>query len=364
MQGVENYAEALCAFSLPQNIIATTPYGNGHINETLLLTGDAGAKYILQRVNKEVFSDPIAVINNTAGVTAYLRAALEARKEDPQRRVLRLLPTHDGQYFYRDAKGEVWRVYDFIPRTRVLLYTNKPAVFAAAGTAFGRFCRMLEAYPANALYTTIPRFHDTPHRMAQLDAAVTTDACGRVRAVQRELEQAYAYKNICATLTRMRAQGVLPVRVTHNDTKLNNVLFDEDSDTALCVVDLDTVMPGLIAYDFGDAIRAGANAASADEKELSKVELRLTMYEAFARAYLHELKHILTAAETETLFMGALLMTLECGLRYLADYINGDVYFRPAYREQNLQKARVQLRLAADMQKKRDEMLRITSRLV
>ncbi len=364
MQSVETYAEVLRAFSLPQSILSATPYGKGHINETLLLTGDAGAKYILQRINKAVFSDPVAVIENIAGVTSYLRAAFEARNEDPNGRVLRLLPARDGRCYYQDAKDEVWRVYDFIPRTRVLLYTNKPTVFAAAGTAFGQFCHMLKAYPANTLHTTIPRFHDTPHRMAQLDAAVAADTCGRVHAVQRELEQAYAYRDVCATLSLLRAQGVLPLRVTHNDTKLNNVLFDEASDTALCVVDLDTVMPGLVAYDFGDAIRAGANAASADERELSKVALRLTMYEAFARAYLHELKDVLTAAETETLFMGALLMTLECGLRYLTDYINGDLYFHPAYQEQNLQKARVQLCLAADMQKKRDAMLRITSQLI
>ncbi|MDD4075897.1 MAG: aminoglycoside phosphotransferase family protein [Eubacteriales bacterium] len=364
MQGLKDDADAVRHFRFPQKIISAIPYGHGHINKTYLLTDEAGERYILQRINKNAFPDPPAVMENIAGVTAHLRAAFAARGEDPQRRVPHLLPALDGRYWYRDANLEYWRVYGFIPRTRVFRRTDNPAIFAAAGSAFGLFCRMLEDYPTNTLHTTVPRFHDTPHRMAQLDAAVAADACGRVHAVRRELAEAYAFRDVCATLTDMCEAGVLPLRVTHNDTKLSNVLFDEASDTALCVVDLDTVMPGLIACDFGDAIRAGANAADAEEKELSKVALRLDMYEAFAQAYLYALKPVLTAAEAEALPMGALLMTLECGLRYLTDYISGDVYFQPAWDGQNLQKARVQLRLALDMQKKRDDMLRITSRLI
>lgn len=349
--------EILEAFCLRGKPVRCEPYGQGHINETYLVRTDEPHDYILQRLNTQVFPDAEGLMRNVAAVSAHLK-----RKCDDPRRVLTLVPTVGGTLCHRDENGGYWRVLEFVPGGICLEQARSPEDMRQSGAAFGGFQKQLADFPAETLVETIPRFHDTPERYRQLRQAIAEDRAGRLRQVRPEVEEYLAREAEADGLMRLHREGALPTRVTHNDTKLNNVMLDAETQTALCVLDLDTVMPGLAANDFGDAIRFGASTALEDERDLNKVALSLPYYEAFAEGFLGACGDAMTDAELETLPLGAKLMTLECGARFLADYLNGDVYFHVSREGHNLDRARTQLKLVKDMERKWHDMRRIVAR--
>lgn len=351
------YERIAAAFQLDGAVKTCENFGHGHINHTLKVTTDTGAEYILQRINKYVFRNPVRLMKNVCSVTEYLRQ----RCEDPQT-ALRFIPTRKGKrFYYQDEEGEYWRMYDFVGGF-CLDTPETPNDFYQSALAFGQFQRQLADFPAETLYETIPEFHNTIDRYRQFKESVSVDACGRAADVQDEINFMLEREYLGGTLQRMRESGELPLRVTHNDTKLNNVLLSRETRKPLCVLDLDTVMPGLSLYDFGDSIRFGAATAAEDEKDLNKVSMDLEMFEVYTRGYM-EAATTLTDKEVEMLPMGALIMTLECGVRFLKDHLDGDLYFKIAYPGHNLDRARTQIKLVADMQSKWDEMNQIVAKL-
>ena len=349
--------EILAGFRLPEGERTAEPFGNGHINHTYRVRiAGAEEQYILQRINSYVFKRPREVMENMQRVTEYLQERIREEGGDPERETLRLVPARSGACWTEDGEGEVWRLLLFVPDTVSPQLPDDLGVLEECGRAFGRFSRRLKDFPAASLHETIPAFHDTPVRLRQLEEAAERDACGRLKDVGPEMDFARSREAETRILTDALAAGKLPLRVTHNDTKVNNVLLDRKTGKAVCVVDLDTVMPGLTAYDFGDAIRVGACSAEEDERDLGKVRLELPKFRAFAKGFLSELKGELTQEELLSLEAGARLMTLENGLRFLADHLNGDVYFRIHRPGQNLDRARAQFALLADMERHSGEM--------
>ena len=340
------------AFTLNGTPVSWREFGHGHINSTFKVTTDTGAEYILQKINKYVFRQPIRLMANVIAVTNYL----QTRVEDP-RMAMHFILTKKGESYFRDSEGDFWRMYDFM-QGFCLDAPESDEDFYQSGLAFGRFQGLLADFPADSLYETIPEFHNTIDRYAQFKASVAEDPLGRLANVQEEVSFVLEHEEVGSILQNMRVSGELPLRVTHNDTKLNNVLLDRLTRKSLCVLDLDTVMPGLSVHDFGDTIRFGAATAAEDEQDLSKMSLDLHMFEVYTRGFL-EAATALTDREVEMLPLGALTMTLEVGLRFLKDYIDGDLYFKTAYPEHNLVRARTQLKLVADMEEKMDEMHRI-----
>ena len=347
--------KAACEFQTAGVPVSCERYGHGHINETYLLKTRI-KKYILQKVNRNVFKDVPALMNNIALVTRHL-----SRLEADPRKVLTLVPARDGRDYWVDEEGEYWRAYDFIEGSVCLEQAASAAHMRESGVAFGRFQKMLSDFPAEALSETIHRFHDTPSRYLQLRSAAEADALGRLKHVRRELDFALAREDDAGRMVEMLRAGELPLRVTHNDTKLNNVMLDDKTYTALCVIDLDTVMPGLAGNDFGDSIRFGASTAAEDEQDLGKVALNIDYYRAYARGFLGACGGSLTRSEIETLPLGAKLMTLECGVRFLADYLSGDTYFRIHREGHNLDRCRTQFKLVDDMERKWREMGQIVA---
>ena len=329
-------------------------YGNGHINRTLLVTTDSGNRYILQRINHYVFKEPVKVVANGKAVTDFLR-----NKTGNPNSALHYIPAKTGEYCYKDPEGEYWRMYDFV-EAFCLEAPETLADFYESAVAFGTFQLLLSDYPVHTLHEIIPNFHNTIDRYRQLKEAIAADVAGRKASAQKEIEFAMAQEEIGGTLQRMLEAGELPLRVTHNDTKLNNVLLDANTRKSLCVIDLDTVMPGLSAYDFGDSIRFGAATTREDDPDPANMKLDLDRYEAYTRGFLSAATK-LTDKEVQVIPYGALIMTLEVGIRFLADYLNGDVYFRTAYPEHNLVRCRTQLALVADMLKNWDKMNQIVS---
>lgn len=356
-------AEAFCLKGTPREI---TPYGNGHINDTFLLScDDAGTerKYILQRMNRSIFKNPCNLMENVANVTAYLRKMITARGGDPDRETLNVIKTKNGENFYEDSLHNFWRIFLFIDGTVCQEKVESREDFYDSGVAFGGFQQLLAGYPADTLHETIPLFHHTPSRFRDFKKAVAEDPLGRAHTVQAEIEFALEREADTHVLTDLLKKGKLPLRVTHNDTKLNNILFDAKTKKALCIIDLDTVMPGLSLYDFGDSIRFGASTGAEDERDLSKIELDLSLFEAFTRGFLEGCAGSLTPSETSLLPMGAKLMTYECGIRFLADFLVGDTYFKIHRENQNLDRARTQFKLVADMEKKWEHMTDTVRRL-
>lgn len=333
----------LSRFALSGAPVSLERFGNGHINGTQLVVCEGGARYILQKINTNVFRRPEALMRNIELVTEHLR-----RKVSDPRGVLRLVFTRDGKSFAIES-GEYWRVYESVEGS-VCYESATSELFYESAVAFGRFQNQLADFPAERLAETIPRFHDTPDRYAAFHRAVTDNAAGRASDVQREIDFVLAREDFSHTLTDMQAAGELPLRVTHNDTKINNVLFDEKTNKALCVVDLDTVMPGLSVNDFGDAIRFGASTAAEDERDLSRVQFDLGLFETYVKGYLSTCGASLTKAEKAMLPTGAKMMTLECGMRFLADHLAGDVYFHVSRAGQNLDRARTQFCLLGQME--------------
>ena len=317
------------------------PFGNGHINNTYLITIDGvKERYILQRINSYVFIRPQEVMENMLHITEYLQERISAEGGDPDRATIRLVPSVTGEPWVKDEKGEVWRVMLCVPDTVSPQHPDDLHVLEECGKAFGCFSRRLNHFPAATLHETIIAFHDTPNRLRQLEDAISADPCGRVKDVAEEIAFARAREAETRILLEAHAAGKLPLRVTHNDTKVNNVLLDRDTGKAVCVIDLDTVMPG----------------PEEDERDLEKVRLELPKAEAFARGFLGELKGALSEEEVLSLEAGARLMTFENGMRFLADHLNGDKYFRIHRPGQNLDRARTQFALLADMEKHQEEM--------
>ena len=352
----------IAQFALPQGESEAMPYGNGHINDTLCVTVHAEGgdrRYILQRVNSYVFPRPVDVIENIERVTAYLRDVITREGGDPERETLTLVETKDGGHYTLADDGELWRMYLFVEGTKSVDLPDTPALFALSGRAFGRFQQQLGAFDASQLHETIVDFHNTPARYRQLEDAIARNEAGRLDQVGEEVAFCRGYAREVHTLLDALHAGEIPLRVTHNDTKLNNVLLDAQTGEGVCVIDLDTVMPGLAAYDFGDSIRTGANTAAEDETDLERVQFSLPMFKAFAEGYLAEAGAALNAREKALLPMGAKLMTLECGMRFLADHLNGDKYFKVHRENHNLDRARTQFALVRRMEEKWDEMTEI-----
>ena len=356
--------EAIEAFDISGRLLSKEPYGNGHINDTFLLTfglpEGQTRRYILQRMNHSIFKKPEELMENVSGITAYLRQAIIRQGGDPDRETLNVVKTRDDRNYYKDSEGGFWRIFLFVEQTICLEQVQSHEDFYRCGAAFGNFQRMLAKYPAQTLHETIPDFHNTVVRFQNLKRAIEENRAGRAHLVQKEIAFALEREKDASVLTDLLQDGKLPLKVTHNDTKLNNILFDAHTKKALCIIDLDTVMPGLSLYDFGDSIRFGASTGAEDERDLNKVELDLSLYEAFTGGYLEGCGGSLTEKEIEMLPMGAKLMTYECGIRFLADYLEGDVYFRIHREGHNLDRARTQFKLVADMEKKWEKMKAVT----
>ncbi|MBO5883851.1 MAG: aminoglycoside phosphotransferase family protein [Clostridia bacterium] len=348
--------ETLSEYSHIGKIISCELYGNGHINDTFL-TVTENKRYILQRINNTVFPHPDEIMENIAGVTEHIRA----KAGDPKRATLTVVKTNNGAPFYKDSIGSYWRMYDFVEGTVARDRAEGIEDFETCGEAFGRFQGMLADFDASRLHEAIVNFHNTPVRYENLMRAVAADKVGRAESVREEISFAMAHEEFAKTLALAYESGDLPLRVTHNDTKLNNILFDSVNKAPVCVIDLDTVMGGFSVNDFGDSIRFGANTAAEDETDLSLVSLDLGLFEAYTRGFLRGCDGRLTEKEIELLPVGAMMMTFECGMRFLTDYLEGDVYFRIHHEGHNLERARNQFALVADMEKKLDAMKTIVA---
>ena len=349
------------AFAFDGPIVKNESFGNGHINDTLLLTTAKGTQYILQKMNTYVFTNPQGLMENVFGVTEYLKKRIVEQGGDPNRETLTFIQTRSGDLYYNGPEG-AFRAYRFQSDLFALNAARNAQDFYASGKAYGRFQSLLGDYPADTLHETIPHFHDTPQRMQQLKAAIEKNAAGRKDTAQEEIAFALEREASCGIVMDLQARGALPVRVTHNDTKLNNVLLDPKTGEGVCVIDLDTVMPGQAIFDFGDSIRYGASTAAEDEPDLSKVHLDLELFDAYTRGFLEGCNNVLTPAEKSLLPTGAWMMTLECGVRFLADYLNGDVYFKTSYPTHNLVRARTQFKLVLEMEEKQDQMQAIVAK--
>ena len=358
-EGDSVISQILAAYALPGTVADVARHGKGHINDTFCVvckTPEGGtARFILQRLSQAAFPHPEEVMENFVGITSYLRREILAEGGDPLRETLSLVKTGDGADFVTDAEGRAWRLMPFIENAECY-QSATPELFAASGRAFGRFQYMLRDYPARTLHETIPHFHDTESRFEQFLAALEADKLNRAEGVSPEIQFILRRKADCGVALRALREGKLPLRVTHNDTKLNNILIDRDTREGICIIDLDTTMPGLAINDFGDSIRFGANHCMEDEQDLTKVNFDISLYEVFTRGFLEGARGSLTPAELEYLPWGARLMTLECGIRFLTDYLDGDHYFHVSHPRQNLDRARTQLKLVKDMEEQFDAM--------
>ena len=337
--------------------------GNGHINSTYIITVEGGKRYVLQILNTDIFKDPVGVMNNIVAVTDHIRAGLVKAGEDAERGTLRVIGTTDGQNGFADDEGRFWRAYDFVEGTVCRLTMDSPETFTRVGEAFGDFQRRLADFDASVLIESIPNFHNTKNRYANFLAALEKNTSGRAHLVENEIKFVTDRAEKCALIVDALADGSLPLRVTHNDTKLSNILLDETTEEAVCIIDLDTVMPGSSLYDFGDSIRSGATSAAEDEPDLSKVQFLPHMFEAYARGFIKGCGGALTDKEIAMLPIGGYMLTLETGIRFLTDYLDGDTYFHTDYAEHNLVRARTQFKLVADMEACMEELDAIVAKL-
>lgn len=352
-------------FDIVGEFLSATPYGSGHINDTkLIVTAEAGVEhmYILQRINTNVFKDPVSLMNNFTGVTEYLAEIIKKNGGDPERETLNVIKSKDGKHHVVDAEGGYWRMLTFVTDSVSYDKVEEPEQFYDSAVAFGNFQYMLRDYPASTLVETIPNFHNTPDRLRQFREAVERDVCGRAASVKAEIDFVNAHEEFANTLEAAHKSGKLPLRVTHNDTKLNNILFDKNTGSALCIVDLDTIMPGYSVNDFGDSIRFGATTALEDEADLTKVNFDINLYELYVKGFIEGAKGGLTEGELDLLPIGAMMMTFECGTRFLTDYLSGDTYFKIHREGHNLDRARNQFKLVRDMEAQLDAMRAIVKK--
>jgi hypothetical protein len=335
-------------FRILDEFLEAAPYGSGHINDTYCAVfnqGGARVRYIIQRINHDIFKRPVALMENIERVTSHLRGKVSG-ESDASRRVLTLVPALSGETFFRDDDGNYWRAYNFIEAARSYDAVETPAQALAAATAFGQFQQLLADLPEPRLHHTIPNFHNTPKRFAALEKVIDIDGANRASLAKPEIEFALSHKAICGVLLDAK----LPERVTHNDSKLNNVLFDDATGEGLCVIDLDTVMPGLALYDFGDMVRTTTSPAKEDERDLSNVTMQFPMFEALARGYLSSAGDFLTRAEKNLLAFSGKLITFEIGVRFLTDFLEGDTYFKVHREGHNLDRCRTQFKLARSIE--------------
>jgi hypothetical protein len=336
------------------------PYGNGHINDTYVaLYSQAGApvRFVHQRINHEVFQDPVGLMENVIRVTAHLRAKLTgAQTNDVTRRVLTLVPARDGLYYYQDQQKNYWRTYLYIEKVRTFDAVRTPGQAYEAGKAFGQFQSALADLPGRRLVETIPNFHHSALRFEALERAIESDSCNRAQKASAQIDFAAKRKSLVNVLLKGRQCGEIPERVTHNDTKFNNVMLDETSQRALCVVDLDTVMPGLVHYDFGDMVRTTTSPTTEDEQDLTKIEMQMSMFEALARGYLEAADDMLTKGERAKLGIAGQLITFTIGIRFLTDYLRGDTYFKVRRPSHNLERCAAQFRLLESLEKHEEKM--------
>lgn len=367
MTNSTNLLEIIDAFPKFGKYIGYKPVTDGHINDTYIVEyeteDNAVMCYLLQRINTNVFKNPLELMENVCGVTSFLRKKIKNNGGDPERETLTVYSAKDGKNYYTASDGGCWRLYNYVDNTFTINELTNAEDFRNAALSFGNFQNLLADYPIDTLYDTIPNFHNTPSRFEDFKKAVETNASGRKDNALAEIKFVFEREKDCSVITDLLGTEKVPVRVTHNDTKLNNVLFDKNTKKGICVVDLDTVMPGSALYDFGDSIRFGANTAAEDEKDLSKVSLSLEYFRAYVDGYLETAGESLTETEIDLLPFAAKLLTFECGMRFLGDYINGDVYFKIEYPEHNLVRARTQFKLVEDMERKYDEMVEIVNEI-
>lgn len=352
----EQRDEVIKNFRYEGDLISDIPYGSGHINDTYLLTlttaGMGQDKVILQRMNRTVFAKPVELMENITGVTSHLRKKIIENGGDPERETLNVIPAVDGKSYYRDSLGDYWRSYKFITGATSYDQVEKPEHFYQSAVAFGRFQRLLADYPAETLHETIKGFHDTKARFQVFKEAVERDCVNRASSVKDEIQFVLEREETANFFSELQSRGELPLRVTHNDTKLNNIMIDNKTGKGICVIDLDTVMPGLAVNDFGDSIRFGASTAAEDETDLDKVSCSMELFELYAKGFIKGCGGKLTEKETELMPMGAKVMTFECGIRFLTDYLQGDTYFKIHREHHNLDRCRTQFKLVEDMERK------------
>ncbi len=355
-------------FDLPGIVLDRYAYGSGHINDTYLLLMEQQdghiIKYILQRMNHDIFKSPEQLMENILGVTSHLRKKIIENGGDPERETLNVIKTTDGKPYYKDEEGLYWRIYTFIEGATSYDKVEKPDDFYQSAVTFGNFQRLLADYPAQTLHETIIGFHDTAARYEVFLKAVEEDICHRACDVQKEIDFVIAHRETAHTLGNMLAEGQVPLRVTHNDTKLNNIMIDNKTGRGICVIDLDTVMPGLSINDYGDSIRFGASTGDEDEPDLSKVWCDLNLFEYYTRGFIEGCHGSLTKTELSMLPMGAKVMTFECGMRFLTDYLQGDTYFKIHREGHNLDRCRTQFKLVADMEDKWEQLHEIVRKYV
>ena len=342
-------AEVLAAFALPEGQLKElAPYGSGHINDTFRVTYETEKRqrrYILQRMNKNIFEKPVQLMENIVHVTEWIKKKSEENGGDPERETLTVVCSRDGKPYYLDSEGQYWRIYLFVEGTTSYDQVEKPSDF-----------------PAKSLHETMPDFHNTAKRFETFQKAVAADVCGRAASVKEEIRFVLDHEAFAHTLCDLEAAGKIPTRVTHNDTKLNNILIDNATGKGICVIDLDTVMPGLAVNDFGDSIRFGASTGAEDEPDLSKIWCDLDLYELYVKGFIEGCGGALTDIELDNLPTGAMMMTFECGMRFLTDYLEGDHYFKTTRDNQNLDRAHTQFKLVKDMEEKLPKMKEIVNK--
>ncbi len=339
----------------------------GHINSTFFVnyTADPGTHhYVFQKVNTNIFKKPDEVMSNIFYVTEHIAKKAESEGLDPKRSTLRFLRTTDGKFGYIDAEGGYWRVYRYVGNAHTLNTADSVELFAKSGEAFGKFQRQLSDFDASLLYESIPNFHNTVSRLNDFKAALEKDVCNRANDIPDDIKFVLDRAEKCSYFVDGIASGKIPLRVTHNDTKLNNMLIDDTTGEAICIIDLDTVMPGSSCYDFGDSIRFGASSALEDETDLSKVYIRMDLFDAYTEGFLKGVGGSLTENEIRSFPMGAYVITFETGIRFLTDYLNGDTYFRIHREGHNLDRARNQFKLVASMEEQMDEMNKIVEKYI
>lgn len=348
-------------FWIHGEFLGAEPYGSGHINDTYCVRFDqagSGVRYIFQRINHNIFKNPVALMENVQRVTRHLNEK-HAGQASESRRALTLVLTRDDLPYHRDEAGNYWRVYFFIEKARAYDAVESAEQAFKAAKAFGQFQKLLADLPAPRLHDTIPDFHHTPKRYAALEKAIAADSANRAELCQAEISFALAHKAIC----RVLLDAKLPERVTHNDTKFNNVMLDDATGEGICVIDLDTVMPGLALYDFGDMVRTTTSPAKEDEQDLTKVRMQFPMFEALARGYLSAAGDFLTPAEKKFLPFSGRLITFEIGLRFLTDYLSGDVYFKVHRDGHNLDRCRTQFKLAESIEQQEEQMNKLVEKI-
>lgn len=354
------FSDILSNFAINGEFISCEPYGSGLINRTYVAVYNEGGKrvrYIVQRINTNLFKNVDGLMNNIKLVTEFNRAEIMKRDGDPNRESLTLVPTENGGTYFRTEEGDCYRVYVFIENAKGYDVVEKPEHFYESAVAFGKFAMLLDRFDSSKLFEVLPDFHNTVKRFDNFKKSLEADKFNRAKDVKKEIEFALNREKITHTIVDLLASGKMPSRVTHNDTKLNNVLIDTRTDKAVSVIDLDTMMPGSICYDFGDSIRFGCNPCLEDTPETEKVIFNMPLFETYTKGYLSVFGDTITDIERKNLPMGAILMTYECGIRFLTDYLDGDVYFRKTREGQNIDRTRSQFKLVSDMEKRYDEML-------